>query len=187
MPVLIAAESLGQEIISQCPYFHQPLGKLLDEVLKEEQASIQVQDHALADISVFTGEKKCRDVRDRFRMSLEDRGPTWNCLEIDDCLPGHKGPKMLEHGARLQEWQFTNPADSSTSRSQYSALPGAQQNDRWLLVSEEKSGSFPHVDVCLATRVSCLAGKKTFWLRNPDQAVWKTVEDHEDNRVFQEP
>ena len=191
LPVLIAPPSaLGQEITSQCPWFYQPLEKLLDEILKEEQASIQVQDHAMANIDVFTVEKKCRDVRDRFRMDPQKRGCAWNCLEIDDRLSGHKGPKCLEHGAKLRDWQFANPTDANMSRSQWSALPGAKQVDRWLLVSEEKSGSTAHVDVGLATWVSCLAGKKTFWLRNPtvmDEAVWEGFNINDDHRVFQEP
>ena len=191
LPILIAPQStLGQETITQCPWFYQPLEKLLDEILKEEQASIQVQDHSMAGIDVFTVEKKCRDVRDRFRMDLQTRGCAWNCLEIDDRLSGHKGPKILEHGARLQDWQFANPTDENISRSKWSTLSGAKQMDRWLLVSEEKSGSFAHLDVALATWVSCLAGKKTFWLRNPtvmDQAVWERFDIDDDHRLFQEP
>jgi hypothetical protein len=191
LPVLIAPQSaLGQEITTQCPWFSQPLEKLLDEILKNEQASIQVQDHAMATIDVFTVEKKCRDVRDRFRMDPQRRGCAWNCLEIDDRLSGHKGPKCLEHGAKLRDWQFSNPTDANMSRSQWSALPGAKQIDRWLLVSEEKSGSVAHIDVALATWLSCLAGKKSLWLRNPtvvDQAIWEEFEIGDDHRVFQEP
>lgn len=191
LPVLISPSSnLGREIMTQSRWFHQPLDKLLNEILKEEQAKIQVQDHARSNVGVFTVTKTCKDVRDRFRTDPQKRGCAWNCLEIDDRLPGHKGPKCLEHGAKLRDWQFTNSADTNISRPQWSAPSGAKRIDRWLLVSEERSGSTAHVDVALATWVSCLVGKKTFWLRNPtviDQAVWEMFDVDHDHRLFEEP
>lgn len=191
LPVLVAPNSvLGHEITSECHWFQQPLEELLDKVFKDGQASIQVQDHAQASLDVFTVDKKCDEVRDRFRLDLQERGCAWNCLEIDDRLPGHKGPKCLEHGAKLRDWQFADPSDATVSRSQWSALPGAKRVDRWLLVSEEKSASIAHVDVGLATWVSCLAGKKTFWVRNPtaiDHIIWTEFDVDHDHRTFQEP
>lgn len=75
----------------------------------------------------------------------------WNCLEVDDRLVGYKGAKYLELGARLRGWRYTNPTDTSMSRSRWSVFSDAKQLDRWLLVAEEKSGSFAHVDVAVAT------------------------------------
>lgn len=191
LPVLIAPQSaLGAEITGQSPWFSEPLDRLLDEIFKEPASIIQVQDHAMATIDEFTVEKTCKEVRDRFRMDPQKRGCAWNCLEIDDRLSGHKGPKCLEYGAKLRDWQFAKPADADMSRSQWSALPGAKRLDRWLLASEKNSGSPAHLDVCLATWVSCLAGKKTFWLRNPtvmDRVVWEEFDIDGDHRIFQEP
>lgn len=191
LPVLVVPNSvLGQEITSECRWFQQPLEGLLDEIFKQGSASIQVQDHAQARLGVFTMDKKCDEVRDRFRMDPQKRGCAWNCLEIDDRLPGHKGPKFLEHGAKLRDWQFADPTDATVSRSQWSALPGAKRVDRWLLVSEEKSAPIARLDVGLATWVACLAGKKTFWVRNPtivDHIVLTEFDVDHDYRTFQEP
>jgi hypothetical protein len=181
----------GLLLTTQCPWFYKPLEELLDKILEVEQASIQVQDHSMANIDDFTVEKTCGEVRDRFRMDPDERGCAWNCLEIDDRLSGHKGPKCLENGAKLRDWQFANPTDADMSRSQWSSLPSAKRLDRWLLVSEKNSGSVAHLDVCLATWVSCLAGgKKTLCLRNPtvmDRVVWEEFDIDDDHRNFQEP
>lgn len=191
LPVFIPPQSeLGREISLQSVWAQQPIGELLDQILKDSKATIQVQDHGLARLDVFTVEKKCKDVRARFLINPEERGCPWNCLEIEDRLPGHKGPKPLEHGANLRTWQLTNPSPTSMNRSQFAPLPGAKQVDRWLLISEQNSGSTAHVDIGFATWVSCLAGKKTFWLRNPsirDQKVWDDYDIGDDHRLFSEP
>jgi hypothetical protein len=75
--------------------------------------------------------------------------------------------------------------------AQWAAFPGGKRLDQWLLVSEKNSFSIAHVDVCLATWVSCLAGgKKTFWLRNlrpRDKLVWNNFNIHSDHKHFTEP
>lgn len=56
------------------------------------------------------------------------------------------------------------------NRFEYGALEASKQGHKWLLISEEKSGSAAHVDLACATWVSCLADKKIFWIQNPDIA-----------------
>lgn len=81
-------------------------------------------------------------------------------MEIRDQLSGFKGPLPLKDGAILRYWQMTNSDDTTINRYAYTPLPAAKAIDRWLLVLEKHSGS-------TATWVSCLAGKQTFWVRNP--------------------
>jgi hypothetical protein len=58
LPVLIAPKSaLGQEITTQRPWFDHLLENLPEQILKEEQTSIQVQDHAMANMDVFIVKK----------------------------------------------------------------------------------------------------------------------------------
>lgn len=62
--------------------------------------------------------------------------------------------------------------------------------DQWLLVSEKYSRSTAHIDVAYSTWVSCLIGKKTFWVHNPlfeDQQVWKEFDLKDDHWFFEEP
>ena len=69
------------------------------------------------------------------------------------------------------------------NRSAYEPVGGAKSLDNWLLISEKNSCS-------TATWVSCLAGKKTLWVRNPsvdDQEVWSDFDIDDDHRLFSEP
>lgn len=191
LPVLILPDSkLGREIASQSVWSSQPLQVLLDEILKPDHGPINIQDHGLDSISTFTIEKTCKDVRDRFKLEYNRRGPAWNCLEVKDNLVGFKGPKALEHGGSLCQWQTKDLFSIDKNRTETSALSGGKKVDEWLLVSEQTSRSTAYVDVGFATWISCLAGKKTFWLRNPsvrDHRIWKTSNVDDDHRRFQEP
>jgi hypothetical protein len=192
LPVLITPKStLGQEITTQCSWFNQSIETLLDEIFKDKRALIQVQDHAKASINAFTVNKTCEEVRNRFRIDPQNRGCPWNCLEIDDRLPGPKGPKCLAGGGRIRDWQFTNPNEMDMSRPKWSTFPGAKKVDQWLLVTESQAGSTGHLDVCYATWISCLVGKKSFWVRNNptamDQVVWDNFDIADDHRRFEEP
>jgi hypothetical protein len=124
-------------------------------------------------------------------MDLQNRGCPWNCLEIDDRLPGHKGPKCLEYGAKIRDWQLTTHTDKDMSRLQWSILSGTKRVDRWLLVTEKQAGSTGHWDVGFATWLSCLTGKKSIWVRNnltlTDQVVWDNFDVGDDHRRFGEP
>ena len=47
-----------------------------------------------------------------------------------------------------------------------------------------------YIDIGVATWVSCLAGKKTFWAQNQpvdDQEVWSDFDVDDDHRLFSEP
>jgi hypothetical protein len=194
LPVLIVPESaLGQDITGGCSWFQEPLANILDEVLKDPEATVQVQDHALAEIAEFTVSKRCDEVRNRFRLDPQQRGCPWNCLEIVDLLAGHKGPECLKNGAKLRDWQFTQPKlpNAGMERPQWSVTKGAKKLDQWLLLSEKDSVSTAHVDVGFATYISCMAGKKTIWLRNHptamDKEVWDRLDIDDNHRIFEEP
>lgn len=191
LPVVILPQSeLSSSIARQSIWSGQPLEKLLDEILKYTQATIPVQDHSMPSLDKFTITKTCEEVRARFHISPEDRGCPWNCADIKDWLFGFKGPKPLENGANLQNWQLFNPDNTVKNLSAFEPVQGAKLLDEWLLVSEKNSGSTAHVDVGYATWVSCLAGKKTFWVRNPsidDLPVWLSFDIGDDHRAFVEP
>lgn len=191
LPVLIVPEGeLGILINAQSIWSGQSFKSLIDEISKDKDASIEVQDHNISSLERFTTTKACRVVRARFDLALEDRGCPWNCLEIEDRLSGFKGPKFLENGASLQKWQLTNPKITSMNRSEYAPVQGAKSLDKWLLISEKNSCSTAHVDIGVATWLSCLAGKKTFWVRNTsvdDQEVWSDFDVDDDHRQFSEP
>lgn len=191
LPIFIPPGSqLGQEIASQTPWPSQPLAALLDLILKPDSALIETQDHSLPSIDMFTVTSTCKDVRARFNLDPNHRGPAWNCLEIKDTLVGFKGPRPLEDGGSLRRWQSKDISGIDKNRTEFLALPGAKQVDEWLLVSEKNSGSFAHVDVGFGTWISCLAGKKTLWLRNPsvrDRRIWTEFDVSDDHRAFQEP
>lgn len=191
LPVFILPGSeLGLEIASQNVWSSQPLSVLLDEILKPDNGPINIQDHGLDSIKVFTVGKTCKNVRNRLSLELNHRGPAWNCLEIKDTLTGFKGPKALEHGGSLCQWQTKDFFSTDKNQTETSALPGSKKVDKWLLISEQTSGSTAHVDVGFATWIGCLAGKKTFWLRNPsvrDSRVWKDFDVNDDHRRFEEP
>lgn len=73
---------------------------------------------------------------------------------------------------------------------EYGALEGSKQVHKWLLISEKKSGSTAHVDVGYATWLSCMAGKKTIWIRNPDRAdlqQWSDLDVEDDYKFCDEP
>lgn len=191
LPVFIPLHcQLGQEIYVQSPWPKKPLKDLLDRIFRHQDNSIFVQDHNLSNIGVFTIEKTCKEVKTRFQMDIKERGEAWNCLEVKDCLPGNKGPPILSNGGRLLDWQFTNPSSVSMDRPKFEPLEGSKQIHKWLLVSEAKSSSTAHVDVGYATWVSCLAGKKTFWVRNPsmiDHRQWMDLDINDDHSFFNEP
>ncbi|MCJ1349757.1 hypothetical protein MMC31_007998, partial [Peltigera leucophlebia] len=167
---------LSTRIQRQSVWFGETLDSLLDEILGDSQATIEVQDHAKLSLNKSTLTKTYREVRIRFNIPLADRGCPWNCLEFRDQLSGFKGPLSLRQG------------EGETD------IPIHQWNvpivDQRLLVSEIHSGSTAHVDVGFATWVSCLAGKKTFWVRTPlveDQQIWKDFDIDNDHRFFEEP
>ena len=188
LPVLILPQSeLSSSIQSQSIWVGKLLENLLDEILNDTQAMIAVQDQTKPDLNQFTLTKTCKEVRDRFDIRPEDRGCPCNCLEIRDRLSGFNGPRPPERVGDLWHLQMTNPDETTMNRYAYTPLPGAKAIDRWLLVSENLSGSTSHVDVGFATWVSCLAGKKTFWVRNPsteDQQVWKDFDIDDDRRFL---
>lgn len=191
LPVVILPQSeLSSSIARQSIWSGQPLEKLLDQILKYTQATIPVQDHSMPSLDNFTITKTCEEVRARFHIRPEDRGCPWNCVDIKDWLFGFKGPKPLENGANLQNWQLHKPDNTAKSLSAFEPIQGAKLLDEWLLVSEKNSGWTAHVDVGYATWVSCLAGKKTFWVRNPsidDLPVWLNFDIGDDHRAFVEP
>lgn len=191
LPVVILPQSeLSSSIARQSIWSGQPLEKLLDEILKNTQATIQVQDHSMPSLDKFTITKTCEEVRARFHTRPEDRGCPWNCVDLKDPLSGFKAPKPLKYGANLQDWQISNPENTSKNLSAFAPIQGAKLLDEWLLISEKNSGSIAHVDAGYATWVSCLAGKKTFWVRNPsidDLPVWLNFDIGDDHRAFLEP
>lgn len=191
LPILILPNTkLASQISLQRPWHGQPINKLLDEILKDRQGSFLVQDHSLPSLDTFVVEKTCEDVRVRFDTKPEKRGSLWNCHDLNDCLPGFKGPKALENGANLRRWQIRDPNALGMNDFKLAPVPGAKNVDTWLLISEQNSGSTAHVDAGFATWLSCLAGKKTFWLRNPsvrEQDVWEDFQIGDDHRMFLEP
>lgn len=166
MSILLQSE-LSASIQSRGIWSGRSLENLLDEILKDTQVTIAVQDYAKPSLDQFTLTKTCKEVRDRFDIRAKYRGCPWNCLEIRDQLSSFKGPLPLKDGANLRHWQMTNPDDTTMNRYAYTPLPAAKAIDRWLLVLEKHSGSTAHVDFGFATWGSCLAGKQTFWVRNP--------------------
>ena len=102
LPVLIFPGSeLGILIKAQSIWSGQSFKSLIDEILKDKDALIKIQDHSISSLEEFITTKTCKLVRVQFDLALEDRGCPWNCLEIKDRLPGFKGPKLLENGASL--------------------------------------------------------------------------------------
>ena len=68
-------------------------------------------------------------VRTRFDLELKDRACSWNCVDIDDCFPGFKGPKapkLFENGANLYKWQFTDPNAFGHYQSAFTLIPSAK-------------------------------------------------------------
>ncbi|MCJ1271109.1 hypothetical protein MMC22_011008 [Lobaria immixta] len=152
LPVLIPPSSeLGLTISSQSTWSGESLEALLDEILQDKSAPIEVQDHSIPTLHHFTMARTSEVVRSRFELNSKDRGCPWNCLEIDDCLSGFKRPKSLEHGANLYKWQLTDPNAFGHYRSTFTPITGAKTVVQWLLISEENSGSTAHVDVGFAT------------------------------------
>lgn len=191
LPVLILpGTSLSTTISSQSIWSTLPHEKILDTILKDKSAKIEIQDHSLSDLGSFTIAKTCEEVRSRFNIRIEDRGLPWNCLDIGDRLLGFKGPKVLQYGANLRDWQYLNPQTSTVDRDIYAPLPNHKSLDRWLLISEKHSASIAHIDIGVATWVSCLTGKKTFWIRNPsikDRRIWEEQDIEVDHRFYSEP
>ncbi|MCJ1272027.1 hypothetical protein MMC22_011933 [Lobaria immixta] len=191
LPILILPNTkLGSQISLQTPSHGQPINKLLDEILDDRQAPIRVQDYSLPSLDTFAVEKTCEDVRVRFDTKPGQRGSPWNCHDLDDRLPGFKGPKAFENGANLRKWQLRDPNALSMNDFKLAPVPGTKMVDKWLLISEQSSGSTAHVDAGFAAWLSCLAGKKTFWLRNSsvsDKDVWEDFQIGDDHRMFLEP
>lgn len=58
------------------------------------------------------------------------------------------------------------------------------------MISEKHSASIAHIDIGVANWVSCLTGKKTFWIRNPsikDRRIWEEQDIEVDHRFYSEP
>ena len=191
LPALISPLSeLGKDILDQTTWPKESLSNLLSTILIPDSDKIEVQDHRKSKLDTFTTTKTCKAVRARFNKPLQDRGPAWNCLEVKDILPGFKRPRPLELGGSLKRWHFEDLSLNNKNRAEASVQPGTKVVDQWLLVSEARSGSVAHVDVGLGTWISCLAGKKPFWLRNSthhDHRVWEKFDVGDDHRAFQEP
>lgn len=127
LPVLILPDSeLGISIGAQHTWLGESLDMLLDNILGKKKLPIEVQDHGLSRLGESTTIKTCDMVRSRFNLSLEDRGCPWNCLEIDDRLPGFKGPKLLENGGSLLRWQVRNPRVTVMNRSAVEPVRGGK-------------------------------------------------------------
>lgn len=138
----------------------------------------------------FTLTKTCQEVRKRFNTAIEDRGCPWNCLEIRDQLSGFKDPISLQQGGKRLHWQMTDREDCRKNCYSYTLMDGSKAVDEWLLISEKYSGSTTHVDVAYATWISCLIGKKNFWVWNllfEDQKIWKEFDVTDDHRFFEDP
>ena len=191
LPVLVSSLSrLGKDILAQTVWPKLSLSALLDTILVPGSARISVQDHQKSKLDTFTITESCKVVRNRFRLPIQNRGPAWNCLDVEDQLPGFKGPQPLKFGGNLLDWHFRTSNVSHRDPFDFSTLSGAKRLDQWLLVSEANSVSMAHVDVRFGTWVSCLAGKKTFWIRNPsvyDQDIWAQFDVNDDHRDFAEP
>lgn len=190
LPVVILPNTpLSQDSFSST-WAQKSFNDLLDHILQDDLASIEEQDYGLANPGSFTMTKTCADVRARFDIRPEHRGLPWNCLEIGDNSPGFKGPRVLEDGGSLRKWQLNNSGGFTANRSFYAPLPGSKSLGQWLLISEKNSASTAHVDIAVTTWVTCLAGKKTFWIRNPsgiDQTVWEYQDVDIDHRFYSEP
>lgn len=191
LPVFISSQSqLGQTIASQHSWSGLSLDDLFRNIFNGKDLPIPVQDHGLPTLAEFTTIKTTGLVESRFSLELKDRGCPWNCLEVDDRLAGFKGPKLLENGASLLRWQTRNPEITDFVRQTINPILGGRYLDQWLLISEKNSASTAHVDIAVATWVSCLVGKKTFWLRNPsmeDDSVWSEFDVDSDHRLFFQP
>lgn len=97
LPIVILPNSeLSLSIASQHAWSGLSLDILLDSIFEGKKGSIEVQDHSLASLKDFTVTKTSDIVRSRFSLDLKDRGCPWNYLEVDDRLPGFKGPQLLK-------------------------------------------------------------------------------------------
>ena len=190
LPVLILPKSeLSTRIQRQSIWYGEPLDCLLDEILGDSQDIIEVHDHSQPTLNDFSLTKTCQEVRERFNMAIEDRGCPWNCLEIRDQLSGFKGPISLQQGGKILHWQMIEPEDRRKNRYGYTLMDGSKTVDEWSLASEKHSGSTAHINIGYATWISYLAGKKTFWDRNPlfdNQQIWKAFDVDDDHWVFKE-
>lgn len=182
--------SVTTRIQRQSTWYGEPLDHLLDEILGDSQDTIEVQDHSQPTLNEFTLTKTCQEVRKQFNTAIEDRGCPWNCLEIRDQLSGFKDPISLQQGGKLLHWQMTDLEDCRKNCYSYTLMDGSKAVDEWLLISEKYSGSTTHVDVAYATWISCLIGKKNFWVWNllfEDQKIWKEFDVTDDHRFFEDP
>lgn len=97
LPVLILPKSeLGLSVSSQHPCIEISLDELLNTIFNGEKGFIQVQDHSLATLGEFAKTKTSNLVQSRISLGLKDRGCPWDCLEVDDRLPGFKGQTFLK-------------------------------------------------------------------------------------------
>lgn len=83
-----------------------------------------------------------------------------------------------------------NPEITDLVRQNIDPVLGGKFLDQWLLISGKNSGSTAHVDIAVATWVSGLVGKKSFWLGNPsmdDDCVWSEFDVDCDHRLFFAP
>lgn len=91
-------DELGLSISSQSTWSRQTMERLLDEILRYNNALIKVQDHSIPQLSHFiTATTTWEVVHDCFRLNPEERGCPWNRLEISNFLPGFKGSKGQNH------------------------------------------------------------------------------------------
>ena len=110
LPEFISPQSqLGQTIASQHSWSGLSLEDLFQNIFNRKDLLIPVQDHGLLTFAKFITIKTTGLVKSRFSLELNDRGCSWNCLEVDDRLARFKGPKLLENGASLLRWQTWNP------------------------------------------------------------------------------
>ena len=75
------------------------------------------------------------------------------------------------------------------NRSSHAQVQGAKSLDNWFLISEKNSCSTAYVDIEIVTWVSCLAGKRNFWVQNQpmdNQEVRLDSDVDDDHRLFSE-
>ena len=151
---------------------------LLDEILKNTQAPVEVQDHTKPNLNEFTLTKTCKEVRDRFDIRVEDRGCPWNCLEIRDRLSDFKGPLPLKDGANLHHWQMTDPNDTTMNRYAHAPLPVPRplSDGYWF----QKNTQDPQLMLMLGLQLGCpvlleknvLGSKPVNWRSTSVEKLW---------------
>lgn len=128
--IILPNSELSLAVAFQHAWSGQSLDSILDSMFEGKKYSIEVQDHGLASLRNFTVTKTSDIIRSRFSLYLKDRGCPWNCLEVDDRLPGFKGPQLLEFGGSLLRWQLRNPKITNFNQSSFDPVRGGKFLDQ---------------------------------------------------------